>query len=377
MTTKDYVLWEYISEYMSEYCQWKPLSPDNFPGPTGHLYLWIDQICIDQSSVRERNHQVGMMASIYSGCSGTIVWLGSIHDYPDAPLVLRDLQADGDRSTTKLSEVYHALATVTRNEYFTRLWIVQEIILSTQRKVLCSHPTRGPVWIDWGRLLVEAQNYPHYISSKAVQHLLDDHKQEKQMTLIYAIKTFIQSHCQNPRDKVYGLMGLVKEEQRLAIDYGKSLQELLLDSMTVFYAEFAQEISQSCYEYRDTLASLGTSWGIMSASLDAFLYHTWLRPTYDWFINSGSKEYGYSRIRAMGFLPNALNQSITLQSPDNFLSGPLSSVLKSSEWIPTKDCWWYEVDGITYEIYGLISNVSGEKIWPNCYYKGVKQAPQQ
>ena len=354
-TTEEDVPWEPLEEYY----QWKPLRADYCSGPTGDLYLWIDQICIDQASVSERNHQVGMMASIYSGCSGIIIWLGNIHEYPDAPLVLRDFKAPGCGSTIRISGLYHALATVSSNEYFTRLWVVQEIILSTQRTVLCSHHTAGPVWISWDRLCVEAKTYPQRISSPATRYLLDSHDQENSMTLIYAIKAFIGNDCQNPRDKVYGLMGLVKEEQRLTIDYRKSLEEILLDIMTVLYADFIQGESRSYDEGLHALMDLGRNWEIMSKSLDAFLYDTWVKTTHDKRQGFSSEEHDYAHISAMG---TARNQSIKLQReellPWYTLSGPGSHNVKLSEWMPTKDCWWYEVDGITYEIYGLISTTS-------------------
>jgi hypothetical protein len=41
---------------------------DGFAG-----YLWIDALCIDQSTVGERNHQVAMMGTIYSRAEGIIV----------------------------------------------------------------------------------------------------------------------------------------------------------------------------------------------------------------------------------------------------------------------------------------------------------------
>ncbi|KAI4949526.1 hypothetical protein J4E91_005265 [Alternaria rosae] len=39
-------------------------------------YLWIDQLCIDQSTTVERNHQVQMMSDIYSKAASVIAWLG-------------------------------------------------------------------------------------------------------------------------------------------------------------------------------------------------------------------------------------------------------------------------------------------------------------
>jgi hypothetical protein len=40
-------------------------------------YYWIDQLCIGQSNIDERNQQVSMMASVYSSAySGLVIWLG-------------------------------------------------------------------------------------------------------------------------------------------------------------------------------------------------------------------------------------------------------------------------------------------------------------
>jgi hypothetical protein len=38
--------------------------------------LWIDAICIDQSSIEERNNQVRMMFLIYAKARRTLIWLG-------------------------------------------------------------------------------------------------------------------------------------------------------------------------------------------------------------------------------------------------------------------------------------------------------------
>jgi len=37
--------------------------------------IWIDQICIDQSSPSEKSNQVSMMSNIYERALGVIVWL--------------------------------------------------------------------------------------------------------------------------------------------------------------------------------------------------------------------------------------------------------------------------------------------------------------
>ena len=44
---------------------------------TKYNTLWIDAICIDQTNIQERNHQVGQMGKIYKAADRTIVWLES------------------------------------------------------------------------------------------------------------------------------------------------------------------------------------------------------------------------------------------------------------------------------------------------------------
>ena len=42
------------------------------------ILLWIDAICINQFSTIERNHQVGLMGSVYAKASEVLVWLGEL-----------------------------------------------------------------------------------------------------------------------------------------------------------------------------------------------------------------------------------------------------------------------------------------------------------
>jgi hypothetical protein len=39
-------------------------------------FIWIDSVCIDQSSNQERSHQVGIMGDIYARAEKVLVWLG-------------------------------------------------------------------------------------------------------------------------------------------------------------------------------------------------------------------------------------------------------------------------------------------------------------
>jgi hypothetical protein len=39
-------------------------------------FWWIDALCIDQNSTKERNHQVALMEKIYRNAKLVIAWLG-------------------------------------------------------------------------------------------------------------------------------------------------------------------------------------------------------------------------------------------------------------------------------------------------------------
>jgi hypothetical protein len=96
-------------------------------------YMWIDQVCIDQSNMDERNDQVRLMSIIYERAAFVVVWL-------DKTSHLRPEEAP---QLTKHDFHRRILA----NRYFRRLWIVQEILLSSHICVLC-----GNTWVPWDAL---------------------------------------------------------------------------------------------------------------------------------------------------------------------------------------------------------------------------------
>jgi hypothetical protein len=49
------------------------------PRRCGTEYLWIDQICIDQSNIKERNRQVKIMDNIYRHAYKVLIWMDADH----------------------------------------------------------------------------------------------------------------------------------------------------------------------------------------------------------------------------------------------------------------------------------------------------------
>ena len=99
-------------------------------------WIWIDQICINQSSIAERNHQVSLMRRIYRDAAEVIVWLGE--DLTDERMrskkvasFLRNHEnsASDDSISANPSDRQQARGIVNK-PYWTRIWIVQELLLA-------------------------------------------------------------------------------------------------------------------------------------------------------------------------------------------------------------------------------------------------------
>jgi hypothetical protein len=109
-------------------------------------YLWIDQLCIHQSDVVEKNHQVFLMAQIYRSCDRVLVWLGLEDDDTRAvKFIMRkldDLNPDYDVNVP-IRKLIHALHSngdlqdsqfldargLIKRPWFQRAWVLQEASL--------------------------------------------------------------------------------------------------------------------------------------------------------------------------------------------------------------------------------------------------------
>jgi hypothetical protein len=232
-------------------------------------YLWIDQICIDQGHIPERNHQVGLMSTIYRAASEVVIWLGKDSDTNDLPDAARwfDLQ------TPK----YTSLSALLRNEYFRRVWIVQEVMLAQEVRVFVqgysdkwlAWADLRSVWSEWKRGgKVRASDIP-----TSGPWLLDlrNGTEVQWQSLIGCISAFVGNECEDPRDKIYGVMGIVDKDERLMVDYRKPVLSVLADVVSAFCRRGR---SPDCPEAREdglfTLMCLAHSMGLRHGRMWGF-----------------------------------------------------------------------------------------------------------
>jgi hypothetical protein len=139
-------------------------------------FFWIDAICINQEDLDERSAQVGLMAEIYAGAEKVVVWLGEEDEHSKIalPLIHRlwNNVADSAALRAKLptyltfndpnfyrdigqrpitTSEWKSICEFFRRTWFSRLWVVQELVFARDVSVLCGES----IW-PWDDFLVLA-----------------------------------------------------------------------------------------------------------------------------------------------------------------------------------------------------------------------------
>jgi hypothetical protein len=205
-------------------------------------YFWIDQICINQSDESERSSQVKLMRDIYSKAIRTLIWIGdddggsnlalnlaekianiaAREDYSGGfppPITIQRHRATGLPPFDKPE--WLALAHLLSADWFNRMWVIQEVVLSQQDSLVLY----GESVHSWTRL----RQAVSWLFTNAYEGLpvtgvppqvmnVDTFTQLqfqnfKWNLLAILDQTYNGFRATNPRDKVYGILGLCAEIQ--------------------------------------------------------------------------------------------------------------------------------------------------------------------
>ncbi|KAI7770103.1 hypothetical protein LZL87_013726 [Fusarium oxysporum] len=93
--------------------------------------LWIDAICIDQTSVQEKNHQIPLMGDIYRNAKYTLMWLGEGTEETrdtllaiflfNARRVVENTDQEDQEVPSTISDLIQTIKAMEETEYNTRL----------------------------------------------------------------------------------------------------------------------------------------------------------------------------------------------------------------------------------------------------------------
>ena len=201
---------------------------------------WVDALCIDQANVSERNHQVQQMGDIYAKARCVYIWLGLL---PSLSSVGHLLSPSWWRNILSLDREYYrrriSRLDVFENEYWTRAWITQELLLARQLRVILRETV-----LDFDDFLV-AIGYPRdelggvnikgggtdetrkltrtmqpMIRFKTMQDGLND------VPLVVLLESLCEMQCSTPRDRIFSLLSLCAEGNTIRVDYSRSDHDL-------------------------------------------------------------------------------------------------------------------------------------------------------
>ena len=208
--------------------------------------LWIDQICINQEDLEERNSQVSIMRKIYETATNVLIWLGDEADDSNMAIELiprlnRTLPHFKVRTTKELQPLKALLS----RPWFGRMWVLQELWAASSATIVCGN--KSIPWQDVSDL-IDRMTYRGLLwgmfgsseSSLLACRRLADLKSIREgspgggscaYTALYVSRDF---DATDPRDKIYASPGLSKyHDYCFHPDYSTDIRTLYLATARV------------------------------------------------------------------------------------------------------------------------------------------------
>jgi hypothetical protein len=318
--------------------------------------LWIDALCINQEDGPEKSRQIAMMGSIFASAVCVVIWLGIGNEESDYAMeIVRSISSvtDFDGIT---ENGWKALEILFSRAWFKRIWVVQEFKRGRSLVFQCGNQS-----FNWDTAVVVMQQWCMSVNSIGQKHVkllgeigkvvsmastrldvpLDNSVDTHQAAghLVRILRVYGGSQATEPRDKIYGLLGLSDAFafpgcNPPAIDYSRPIEDVYRD-----WARFlieTQKVLDLLYisqrmEHDPNLPSWVPDW--RKARHDLLL-------TLDVFQSSfkytGPRVSVFDRVpyfhtdgrylSIQGFVIITLNESFTFSDPDlNFIRSKLSS----------------------------------------------------
>ena len=215
------------------------------------LILWIDALCIDQRSTSEKNHQVAQMGKIFRQAHTVFVWLG--RGDPDTGWLFRKLNSNllsghlqiERHQFESIDRIQKASTIIIKMEYWTRLWVIQELVMAEAITVLCG--TRRLPWQSLVNHFRTANVLPgrgSLVDGPVLLLVEETRSQLSSENLELLFYKFGHMMCELPQDKIYALYGMQPESklQSALVDYSQDswtlLRELISQCRSAWPMEF-------------------------------------------------------------------------------------------------------------------------------------------
>lgn len=196
----------------------------------GFLLLWIDCICINQSSDEEKSSQILWIQVIYQEAQQVAVWLGPENHGSWRVMrhlrLLRKAQVRARRlSPATIEEYDKVILPELRNfflrSYWNRVWVIQEVVAGSQVSLFCGWERAS--WDDLEDLVRRLcdSGLREQLPVQAVECLMkfrNDNIDGSAMSMLEILHRSSFSQSTYPKDKIYAML-------RLAFDRSTYLSE--------------------------------------------------------------------------------------------------------------------------------------------------------
>ena len=196
--------------------------------------LWIDALCIDQTRLGEKGHQI---KSIFSTAERVVVWLGEAADGSDELMTYaNDRDVFGDPRSQPPDGLPQQINHFFARPYWNRTWVVQELFMAKELAFVCGTqqvgersfqrflqevPTLCPITEREEKILALAT---HRVPGEGGQYI-------GTRSLAQLLTEYWNTDCADVRDKIYALLGLLPKydaARSVPVDYAATRTQLFL-----------------------------------------------------------------------------------------------------------------------------------------------------
>ncbi|KAH6673441.1 heterokaryon incompatibility protein-domain-containing protein [Halenospora varia] len=248
------------------------------------MKFWVDFLCINQDDTQEKNYQVKLMQSIFTKAFAIIVWLGPEIDDSEQAIDLLALVASYDwddekywkqerTSSSSLFDLWFkempwtALYSFLSRNYWQRLWIIQELALNHNMTLfLCGKRqlSRSMLWKACAFCMGHEGKIDHVLLSdiraRDPSSVLIHCPNHTVWHKVYHVHKLVmirgpttetgdmervldlgrKAIAKDPRDKVYGILGILPESitDGISPNYTLSYEQVYLEFMEKAMSRF-------------------------------------------------------------------------------------------------------------------------------------------
>ncbi|KAI8161169.1 hypothetical protein K4K49_002036 [Colletotrichum sp. SAR 10_70] len=249
--------------------------------------IWIDALCINQADDEEKAHQVQLMGRIYSSARQVLIWLGpeddasvsALHQLSLLGSTLEGLKARPDYGPSICQAFVKTILdcsgtsfnfahiwTLFQRPWWTRVWVIQEALLAKEAYVVIGDHAKDwkeirSAWSAFECMILYVDTDPKYqpiydalrdvyfriAHFSHMNNIQDGSRQETSLfNAVFFSATGGAIQSTDPRDRIYGLLGLLteKDRRRIPVDYSMAmtLEKLLFFTTKALVEDHGPEV---------------------------------------------------------------------------------------------------------------------------------------